>query len=55
MEELAFEAGLLDEPAGVDFILAFGFVDGVAFVAGGFGFGFGEIDVFEKGAGAGLL
>ena len=55
MEELAFEAGFFDKPAGVDFVLALGFEDWVAFVAGGFGFALIEIDIFKEGAGAGLL
>ena len=55
MEEFAFESGLFNEPAGVDFIAVFAVVDGVAFIGGDFGGFFGKVDVVEEGAGTGFL
>lgn len=53
MKEFAFETGLFDKPAGVDFIAVFAMVDGVAFVGGGLGCFFGEINIMEERASAG--
>ena len=55
MEEFAFESGLFNEPAGVDFVTVLTVMNGVAFVGGDFGGFFGEVDIMEEGAGAGFL
>ena len=55
MEEGALEAGLFNEPTGVDFVAILAAVDGVTFGLGEIGFGGGEVDVFEEGAGRGFL
>ena len=51
VKKFAFEMALFDEPSRVDFdaIIATADRDAVAF--GGFGVGFGKINVFEEGAG----
>lgn len=51
MEKLPLEAGLLDEPAGVDFESVVAVVNRVAFGFGGSGFGLGEVNILEERAG----
>ncbi len=52
MKEFARESALADEPAGVDFDAVVAAMDRVMLFGGELGLGFGEVDVFEEGAGA---
>ena len=55
MEKFAFETALFDEPAGVDLVAVFAVMDGIAFVGGGLGGFFGEINIMEERASAGFF
>ena len=55
MNELAFEAGLFDEPGDIDFVAVFTTMNGVTFVFGELGFLVGEIDILKEGTGASLF
>ena len=55
VDEFTFETALFDQPAGVDFEAVVTVVDGDIFGFGGFGFVFGEVDVFKERAGGSFL
>ena len=55
MKKLARKAGVLDEPAGIDFVAVFAAINGVALGLGEFGLFVGEVDVFEERTRAGLV
>ena len=48
MEELAFEAGLFNQPAGIDAILVAGIINWDTVCFGFVSFSSGKIDIFEK-------
>ena len=54
VEQLAFEAGLLDQPGSVDFVTLLVLMDGETFIGDALGLFFGHVDVFEKGTRTGL-
>ena len=53
MNEFAFKMAFFNQPSRVDFDAVVATANRNAFGFGGFGIGFGEIDVLKEGAGAG--